>query len=293
MTRIARRDSWSAGLAAQLQGGARTLAFAQPHPADRQLSSNRPRRYIDRDGAPLPRHHVRLPDERARLRADAGDARLARLRRGREPRRGRPDPLQHLLDPRVGRQPLHRPPRRGEAAQVARTPSAVVGVGGCWAQSVKDEVFRALPVRRRRLRARARSTGWPSSSTSDSLTAQGYFEFEDFSGHLPTQRAREFQGWLQISQGCNCVCSYCIVPSTRGPRGEPRPGRAGRRGRGAGRRRRPRGDAARPERQQLRARPAARRAGSASPSCSRGSTRSRGSSASATRARTRRTCART
>jgi tRNA-2-methylthio-N6-dimethylallyladenosine synthase len=27
---------------------------------------------------------------------------------------------------------------------------------------------------------------------------------------------REFQGWVQISQGCNCVCSYCIVPSVRG-----------------------------------------------------------------------------
>jgi tRNA-2-methylthio-N6-dimethylallyladenosine synthase len=52
--------------------------------------------------------------------------------------------------------------------------------------------------------------------TSDSLTAQGYFEFEDVSGHLPAKREREFQGWLQISQGCNCVCSYCIVPSTRG-----------------------------------------------------------------------------
>jgi tRNA-2-methylthio-N6-dimethylallyladenosine synthase len=52
--------------------------------------------------------------------------------------------------------------------------------------------------------------------TSDSLTTQGYFEFEDVSGHLPMKRAREFQGWLQISQGCNCVCSYCIVPSVRG-----------------------------------------------------------------------------
>ena len=30
------------------------------------------------------------------------------------------------------------------------------------------------------------------------------------------KRAREFQGWVQISQGCNCVCAYCIVPSTRG-----------------------------------------------------------------------------
>ena len=52
--------------------------------------------------------------------------------------------------------------------------------------------------------------------TSDSLTAQGFFEFEGFTGHLPAKRAREFQGWVQISVGCNCVCSYCIVPSTRG-----------------------------------------------------------------------------
>ena len=52
--------------------------------------------------------------------------------------------------------------------------------------------------------------------TSDSLTAQGYFEFEGFTGHLPAKRAREFQAWVQISVGCNCRCSYCIVPSTRG-----------------------------------------------------------------------------
>jgi len=91
----------------------------------------------------------------------------------------------------------------------------VVGVGGCWAQSVKEEVFERFPFvdvafgpgQIHRL---------AEFLTSDSLTAQGYFEFEDLSGHLPTKRAREFQGWLQISQGCNCVCSYCIVPSTRG-----------------------------------------------------------------------------
>jgi tRNA-2-methylthio-N6-dimethylallyladenosine synthase len=52
--------------------------------------------------------------------------------------------------------------------------------------------------------------------TSDSLSAQGYFEFEGFTGELPAKRARAFQGWLQISVGCNCACSYCIVPSTRG-----------------------------------------------------------------------------
>jgi tRNA-2-methylthio-N6-dimethylallyladenosine synthase len=104
----------------------------------------------------------------------------------------------------------------GEAKRLkGEDPGRVVGVGGCWAQSVKDEVFERFPFvdvafgpgQIHRL---------AEFLTSDSLTAQGYFEFEDFSGHLPAKREREFQGWLQISQGCNCACSYCIVPSTRG-----------------------------------------------------------------------------
>ena len=104
----------------------------------------------------------------------------------------------------------------GEAKRLkSEDPARVVGVGGCWAQSVKDEVFRRFPFvdvafgpgQIHRL---------AEFLTSDSLTAQGYFEFEDVSGHLPMKRAREFQAWLQISQGCNCVCSYCIVPSVRG-----------------------------------------------------------------------------
>jgi tRNA A37 methylthiotransferase MiaB len=43
---------------------------------------------------------------------------------------------------------------RPSALKRAR-PDVVVGVGGCWAQSVKDEVFAALPVRRCRVRTRA------------------------------------------------------------------------------------------------------------------------------------------
>jgi tRNA-2-methylthio-N6-dimethylallyladenosine synthase len=104
----------------------------------------------------------------------------------------------------------------GEAKRLkSEDPARVVGVGGCWAQSVKDEVFRRFPFvdvafgpgQIHRL---------AEFLTSDSLTAQGYFEFEDVSGHLPMKREREFQAWVQISQGCNCVCSYCIVPSVRG-----------------------------------------------------------------------------
>jgi tRNA-2-methylthio-N6-dimethylallyladenosine synthase len=91
----------------------------------------------------------------------------------------------------------------------------VVGVGGCWAQSVKHEVFDRFPFVDVAF-GPGQIGRLAEFLTSDSLTAQGYFEFEDFSGHLPAKRERDFQAWLQVSQGCNCVCSYCIVPSTRG-----------------------------------------------------------------------------
>jgi tRNA-2-methylthio-N6-dimethylallyladenosine synthase len=104
----------------------------------------------------------------------------------------------------------------GEAERLKRErPERIVGVGGCWAQSVKEEVFARFPFVDVAF-GPGQVHKLAEFLTSDSLTAQGYFEFEGFTGHLPAKRAREFQGWLQISVGCNCVCSYCIVPSTRG-----------------------------------------------------------------------------
>ncbi len=104
----------------------------------------------------------------------------------------------------------------GEAKRLkSEHPERVVGVGGCWAQSVKDEVFERFPFVDVAF-GPGQIGRLAEFLATDSLTAQGYFEFEDFSGHLPMRREREFQAWLQISQGCNCRCSYCIVPSTRG-----------------------------------------------------------------------------
>jgi tRNA-2-methylthio-N6-dimethylallyladenosine synthase len=104
----------------------------------------------------------------------------------------------------------------GEAKRLkSEDDGVVVGVGGCWAQSVKDEVFERFPFVDVAF-GPGQIHKLAEFLTSDSLTAQGYFEFEEFAGHLPTQRNRPFQAWVQISQGCNCACSYCIVPSTRG-----------------------------------------------------------------------------
>lgn len=94
-------------------------------------------------------------------------------------------------------------------------PDITIGVGGCWAQSVKDEVFRQFPFVDVAF-GPGQVHKLAEFLTSESLSAQGYFEFEGFTGDLPEKRARDFQGWTQISVGCNMACSYCIVPSTRG-----------------------------------------------------------------------------
>src|SRR5919108_4828440 len=56
--------------------------------------------------------------------------------------------------------------------------------------------------------------------------ARGRFGIDDrsFAGELPMHRERRFQAWVQISMGCNSVCSYCIVPAVRGREVSRRPG---------------------------------------------------------------------
>ncbi len=104
----------------------------------------------------------------------------------------------------------------GEAKRIKRErPETLIGVGGCWAQSLKEEVFERFPFVDVAF-GPGQVHKLAEFLTSDSLSAQGFFEFEGFTGHLPAHRERPFQGWLQISVGCNCACSYCIVPSTRG-----------------------------------------------------------------------------
>ena len=155
-----------------------------------------------------------------------------------------------------------------------RDPERVIGVGGCWAQSMKDRVFAQFPFVDVAF-GPGQVHKLAEFLTSDSLTAQGFFEFEGFTGHLPGKRARDVHAWVQISAGCNMKCSFCIVPTTRG-REVSRPfeelvdevARAGRRGRA-------RGHAARPERQLLRHCGCARSRAS-SPSCCTRSTRSTG-----------------
>ena len=141
-----------------------------------------------------------------------------------------------------------------------RDPSKVIVVGGCWSESVKDELFELYPfVDLAYGPGNISRLGEFIQAGGD--VPRGHFStFDEFSGDLPMRRERPFQAWLQISQGCNSTCSYCIVPSVRG-REQSRPAAALRgRGRALRGRGRARADAARPERQLLGSRPARGRA---------------------------------
>ena len=122
--------------------------------------------------------------------------------------------------------------------------------------------LRPVPVRRPGLRAGQHPRASASSSRPAARVPRGHFStFDEFSGDLPMRRERPFQAWLQISQGCNCDVLVlhravaCAGASSRRPADAIRAEVEA-----LDRRRRARGDAARPERQLLGPRPAGRRA---------------------------------
>ena len=97
-----------------------------------------------------------------------------------------------------------------------RDPDKVIVVGGCWSESMKDELFDQFPF--------VDLAFGPGNihRLGDFIEAggeipRGHFStFDTFAGDLPLKRDRRYQAWLQISTGCNCNCAYCIVPSVRG-----------------------------------------------------------------------------
>ena len=95
----------------------------------------------------MKRYHVttlRLPDERSRLGADQGHARVARARGGAVAGgRGRAR-LQHVHDPREAGHEARRLPGRRRRPQ-AQNPDLVVAVGGCYAEAQQERIFELYP----------------------------------------------------------------------------------------------------------------------------------------------------
>lgn len=113
-----------------------------------------------------------------------------------------------------------------QAAALKRTdPERIIAVGGCYAEAQRERIFELYPY--------VDVAFGPGSipHLADWIGAGGlgvprgrFAEWEHFAGELPSRRERAFQAWVQISMGCNSVCSYCIVPAVRGREQSRRPG---------------------------------------------------------------------
>ena len=102
-----------------------------------------------------------------------------------------------------------------------------------------------------------------------------------WSAELPRVRVNGPCAWVQIVAGCSNFCTYCIVPSVRGPEASRPAARHPRRGRGAGRLRSARDHAAGAERERVRQGAGLRRERELCRPAAGGLRRSRASSASA------------
>jgi tRNA-2-methylthio-N6-dimethylallyladenosine synthase len=97
-----------------------------------------------------------------------------------------------------------------------RDPDKVIVVGGCWSESIKDELFERYPFVDLAFGPGAIHKLGDYIRAGGDVPSGHFSTFDAFAGHLPGKRERRHQAWLQISQGCNSRCSYCIVPSVRG-----------------------------------------------------------------------------
>lgn len=114
----------------------------------------------------------------------------------------------------------------GDAAALKRRrPDTVIAVGGCYAEAQREAIFTRYPF--------IDVAFGPGSiphlgewiGAGGQGVERGHFGTHDhFAGDLPHHRERRHQAWVQVSMGCNSVCSYCIVPAVRGREQSRRPG---------------------------------------------------------------------
>jgi tRNA-2-methylthio-N6-dimethylallyladenosine synthase len=108
-----------------------------------------------------------------------------------------------------------------------RDPEKVIAVGGCYAEAQRERLFSLYPY--------VDVAFGPGSiphlgewlgagGVGIERGAFGTGEERAFASRLPLHRERRFQAWVQVSMGCNSICSYCIVPSVRGKEVSRRPG---------------------------------------------------------------------
>ena len=116
----------------------------------------------------------------------------------------------------------------GNAARRKRErPETIVAVGGCYAEAQRERIFDLYPHVDVAFGPGTISHLRDWLGAGGEGVARGSFGTaaeREFAANLPKRRERRFQAWVQVSMGCNSVCSYCIVPAVRGKEISRRPG---------------------------------------------------------------------
>ena len=105
-------------------------------------------------------------------------------------------------------------------------PEKVIAVGGCYAEAQRERLFDLYPFVDVAFGPGTipHLAQWLGAGGEAPRGRFGIADQRQFAGTLPMHRERRFQAWVQVSMGCNSVCSYCIVPSVRGREVSRRPG---------------------------------------------------------------------
>ena len=165
--------------------------------------------------------------------------------------------VQHLRGAGERRQQAVRQPRppgagQGRRTRACRSPSAAAWRRRTAARSCagrRGSTWCSAPTTSARCRR-----CWSGPGTTPRRRWRSSSRWRSSRRRCRPSATRAYAGWVSISVGCNNTCTFCIVPVAARQGEGPPPRRHPRRGRGAGRRGRARGDPARPERQLLRRR---------------------------------------
>ncbi len=120
-----------------------------------------------------------------------------------------------------------------------KRPNQVIGVFGCMAQKDQELIFQRAPhvdmvvgtgqlaeiprlvTEARRDRKRALAVSLSRTGGSRDEVASSFESYDPLRD--PTMRLNPFQAFVRIMIGCDKFCTYCVVPTTRGPEQSRRP----------------------------------------------------------------------
>src|ERR1044072_2138813 len=98
-------------------------------------------------------------------------------------------------------------------------PGAIVGVTGCMAQRLGPQLFKkakhvSLVIGPDGYRA---LPGLIDSARRGEKTIATTFDLEEHYENFQPRRFDKVKAWIPVQRGCDYRCTYCIVPTTRGP----------------------------------------------------------------------------